>query len=132
MIRELSCQAMVGRIGLGDDQQTAGILVDTMDDSGALLAPDTRQVATEMVQQCVHKCPRGRTRRRMHDHAHGFVDHKQVGIFVENGERYIFGRRLDVQGILYGDLEDIPLGNFHLRIHDSAAAVRDSAVRQKA
>lgn len=48
---KLGCQSVMGSVGFGDDKQPGRILVDSMDDSGAPLSADAREVVPEMMQE---------------------------------------------------------------------------------
>ena len=89
---ELRRQPLVRRVGLGDDQQPRGVLVDPVHDARPEPPADARQRAAAMVQQRVHQRPVGRARRRMHHQPGGLVDDDEVGVLVDDVERDRLGR----------------------------------------
>jgi hypothetical protein len=73
-------------IGLGDDQATARLFVESMDDPGPLLTADPGK-SGKMMQQRIHERVLSLTGTRMNNQSSRFVDHDQFVIFVENVER---------------------------------------------
>ena len=90
---QLRRQRAVARVALGDDEQAGGVAVEAMDDPRSQDAVDAGQVAA-MVQQGVDEGAVPGARRRVHDHAGGFVDDQQVGVFVA----YVEGDILRLHG----------------------------------
>ena len=80
---------------LGDDNQPASFLVETMDDAGAHLAANTRELR-EMMQECVNQSAAitgvfGRSGPGMNHHAGRLVDDGEVVVFVDDVEWNLFG-----------------------------------------
>ncbi len=69
---------------LGHNHDTRGVLVQPVDDSGASLSSEARQVRTvieEGVDQGAVSIPSG----RMNHHARGFIDDDEIIILMKNG-----------------------------------------------
>ena len=70
------------------------VLVDPMDDSRPRDAIDAGQVATAVIQQCIHKCPVRMPRSRMHDHVLRLVDNNDITVFIQNIKRNVLWNNL--------------------------------------
>ena len=79
---ELSEQGLHGAVGLGDDDAAGGVLVEAMDDAGALDAVDAGELAVAVMQQGVDEGAVGVAIGGMDDHAVGFVEDDEVSVFV--------------------------------------------------
>ena len=84
---ELGREPLMGAVGLGRDDQAGGILVDAVDDAGPGDAADPRQAAAAMVEQGVDQRAVEIARRRVDDEPGGLVDHDQMLVLVDDGER---------------------------------------------
>lgn len=102
---ELLCQAMMGSIRLGDDNEAACILVEPVHDAGALDATNAGQAGPTVCDQGVDQRSTGVPRRRMDDQAGRLVDHDQVGVFPHDLEWDRFGLGLGRLGRRYVDDE---------------------------
>ena len=107
---------MMGAVGLGDDQQAGGILVDPVDDTGPLFAADARQAVARVMQKRIDQRPRGRARRGVDDHPRGLVDDDQLAILIDDGQGDVLGPRLHLRGSRDGDLIDLALGHAGLGV----------------
>src|SRR5437763_1461305 len=74
---ELSGERDVGVIVLGDDQATAGLFVEPMDDTWPGDPPDAAEFPGTMVEQRIDERMLFMAGRRMHDQAGRFVEHQQ-------------------------------------------------------
>ncbi len=54
---KLGRESVMGSVGLGDDKKSGGVLVDSMDDSGASLSADSGEVIPEMMQKRIDQRP---------------------------------------------------------------------------
>ena len=94
-------QFKVGGIVLGDYKETAGILVDTVDYSGADNAVYARKAVSAVVQESVNESPRVVAVSRVYHHALGLVDHKEVVVLIDDIQRDILGN--GVHGLRLGN-----------------------------
>src|SRR5271169_4445058 len=74
-------------LGLGDDHQPAGVLVEAMDDARPSHAADTGKAGAAMGDQRIDEGAVGVSRRGMNDEAGGLVDDDQMCILKTNIER---------------------------------------------
>ena len=91
-VRELTRQLGVGGVVLGDDHHPGRAAVEAVHDAGALLAADAAQ-PRDVVQQGVHQGSAVVPGRGVDHHAGRLVDHRQVGVVVQDGQRQRFRRR---------------------------------------
>src|SRR5271169_3609345 len=80
-------------LGLGDDHQPAGVLVEAMDDAGPSHAADAGKAGAAMRDQRVDEGAVGVSRGGMDDEAGGLVDDEQICILKTNIERDRLSRR---------------------------------------
>ena len=73
MAHELLGKPGMGRIILGHDQQTAGILIDAVDDTGTAHTANPRQAVPAMREQCVDKGAVVVSRGRVDDQARRLI-----------------------------------------------------------
>ena len=89
-VAELAHQAGLRRIGLGDDDQAARLLVEPMDDPGSADAGDRAEglaAIARTTQEGVHEGARSVPGRRMHDEPGRLVDDQHVVVLVGDDER---------------------------------------------
>src|SRR4029453_10490026 len=77
-----------------DDETTARLLVETMNNAGTLFSADPGE-AGAMMKQGVDQSMRLVSRARMHDQPRRFVEHEQVVVFEEDLERNFLGLRVN-------------------------------------
>ncbi len=82
-------------IVFADNQRTACIPVNPMNDSGPHYAVDSGKGVFAVIHQCIDQCAGIMAGRGMYHHPLRLVDHKQIFIFVKNIERNVF--RLDIR-----------------------------------
>src|SRR4029453_980803 len=87
MVGELEGEPKGRAVALGDPREAAGILVEGMYDAGPLDAADARQAGAAMGDQRVDQGAGWVACGRMDHQASRLVDHDQVGVFVDDGER---------------------------------------------
>src|SRR6187551_1120105 len=75
-------QRSMGRVVAGDDQQSAGLLVETMDDAGSLRVG----TATEDLAQLVDQGGAAVRGSRLDDEAGWLLDHREVLVKVDDAE----------------------------------------------
>jgi len=103
---KLAGEVLVAEFIFGDDEATAGIFVEAVDDARAFRSADIPEFIA-VVQEGVDEGALFVAHRRMDDHSAGFVDDHQVVVFVENGQGDFFGegfgcgfrRRLDFDDV---------------------------------
>ena len=79
----------VGFVCLGDDHQTAGILVEAVNDAGACLAADAGKGVPAVGEQCMDEGSTGMAGARM-DHEPGrLVDDEQVLVLMDDDQRNV-------------------------------------------
>ena len=78
---ELDRQVIQRRFGFGHHHDTGGVLIEPMHDPGPEFPPDAGQIPA-MVKEGVDQGPGRMSRRRMHHHPGGLVDHQEMRIFV--------------------------------------------------
>ena len=80
-------QRVMGDLGLGDDHQTARVLVETMDDTGPADPADPGKACTTMVDQRVYECTVRVSRRRVDNQPRGLIDDDQMCILKSDIQR---------------------------------------------
>ena len=80
----------MGAVVFGRDDQSAGVLVEPVDNAGPLYPADTRQAVAAMGKQRVYQCSGLITRRRMHHKTGRLVYHDKILVLIYN----IQGHRL--------------------------------------
>ncbi len=128
---KLGRESVVGSVGLGDDKHSRRVLVDSMDDSGASLAPDTGEVAREMMQERIDQRAGRRPWRRVDDHPRRLVDDGDVGVFVDYREGNVLGPHFRVSGVLDRDLVDLSLGGAAFEVPGHSSVAADGTLGQK-
>jgi len=107
---ECQRQGLVGSIGLGHDQKTGGVLVQTVDDPGPRDPTDTGQIVT-VVKEGVDQRAAGVAGGRVNDQARGFVDDQKLGILVHDRKRQVFGREIENLRLGLVDNQSITVGD---------------------
>jgi hypothetical protein len=84
-----------GEIGMdtvvaGDDDASAGLLVETMDDPRTVGFRSLRE-RSRVMEEGVDERAVLVTRTDMDNHSRGFIDHDEVPVLVQDPERYILG-----------------------------------------
>ena len=92
----------VGEIGLGDEDDAGGFLVEAVDDTGAKDVAALREGLTA-TEERVDESAFVVSGAGVDDHAGGLVDGYDVGVFVEDVERDGFGFCADGRARLGGD-----------------------------
>ena len=88
----LGLDGMARAIVARDHQQPRGIAVEPMDDAGAQIAADGDiGIARE---QSVDERAIEMAGGRVDDHAGRLVDHRDIGIFIDHGQRNILGHQV--------------------------------------
>ena len=89
--RKLRSQLAMRLVIFGDENQTAGGFVQAMDNSGAQIAANRRKLAEVMQQRVDQRALVALIFRGpcsgMHHHARGFVDHREISVFINQVER---------------------------------------------
>lgn len=98
---ELPGKAVMGTVGLGDDEQAGGFLVDPVNDARPPRPPDAGEAVAAMVEQRVHQRPRSGAGCGVDDHARGLVHHDQVIVLPDHHK----GDRLRQRFQLLGRVE---------------------------
>ena len=85
----------MGGIILGDDEATARLFVETMNDAGTLFPADSRQRRT-VVEERVDQSVFAMTSTRMNDKPRRFIDDDEIVVFEEYLKRDRLWQRLDL------------------------------------
>jgi hypothetical protein len=85
-ILELSNERVIGRVALGEEDDAAGLFVEAVDDAGPLGSSDTSQRAP--MEQAQQEGAPAVPRAGIDDPSRGLIDHDEVLIFVEDGQRH--------------------------------------------
>ena len=88
---DLLRQMLMGKIRFRHHQQTAGVFVDPVHDTGTDHPVDGGQSTLAVIQQGIHQCAVRMPCRRMHHHALGLVHHQQGFILVYDLQRQVLG-----------------------------------------
>ena len=100
----------MSRVIFGHDKTAARVLVETMDDSGALFSADSRQ-RRAVIQERVHQSVFTMTSTRVDDKARRLIDDNHVFIFKKNLQRDRFWKSLDFFQRWLDDLDLIATSN---------------------
>ena len=119
----------MGFVIFGNDHDAAGILIQPVHDAGADHPVDARQVLT-VKQQRIDQRARIMSRRRMHYHASGFIEHDHIFIFIDDIQRNVFRLRLQRNRPGQYDLKYISRFNFIIRL-DQLASFTDAPFVQQ-
>jgi len=103
--RKLLDQGPVRDVIFGRDQAAARLFIETMHDARTFHPTDPAQLVA-MVEKGIDDCPVAISDRGMHDQPRRFIDHDQICVFIEDGQRNILGQDL---GRLRGRLDDMDL-----------------------
>ena len=105
-VLELRLQAPVRRIVLGDHEQPGRVAVEPVNDTGPQVSGGARE-AGEMVQERVHQGAAGTAGAGMHVHARSLVDHREMVVFVDDGNVDRLGRGPQRRSFHGVDLQDL-------------------------
>ena len=94
VVEELLCQVGVSLLVLGYDQQTRGILVDTVHKTCAGITLAEHLEVLEVVRQCVHQSAAMVTHTRVHNHTGSLINHDNVIILIDDIQRYVLWHNL--------------------------------------
>ena len=108
---ELADERLVGDVRLGDDDAAGGVLIQPVDDAGALDAADAGELALAMMQQGIDQRAVGISRCRMDDHAGALVEDDQIVILEEDFQREVLRGVVERDG--FGDDDGDAVAEFH-------------------
>ena len=97
-VLELQAQLAVRRFLLGNQNDAAGVAVQAVDDTGAVVAVQVAELAEMKLQgvgQCAAPVPLG----RVHDHVKRLVDDGQEFVLIKDVERDVFGEGRGMGGL---------------------------------
>jgi hypothetical protein len=121
-LAELIGKAEMRGIILRDDHATAGIFIETMDNPGTRIAGDAAQLPFAVMEQRINEGMLVVSRAGVHDEVRLFVDHEQIGIFIKDFERNLFGEQIELLRFRPVDSDDIArfgrVGGFNLPVVD--------------
>ena len=106
---------MVGFIGLGHHKQTACVFIYTVHNAGPPFAANPGKGVGAMIEQRIDQSATWRARRRVHHHARRFVDHNQMGIFIDHLKRDVFRLGRDFGRVRQRDFDLGAGGNLGFR-----------------
>ena len=108
----LLAKGLVRRIVFGNDQKTAGVLIDTVDDARADGPANAGQLSRAMVEQRIDQRAVRVAGSRVNDHSLGLIDDKQVVVLIDDIQRDILGLGLD--GLRVGQLHSVDCTGYDL------------------
>ena len=100
---ELCGEGLLGAIGFGGDDAAGGVLVEAVDDAGALDAADAGELPGAVVEEGVDKGAVGVACGRVHDEADGFVEDNEFVVLEEDVKGDVLGEGLG--GFWFGNLD---------------------------
>ncbi len=106
VIGKLRGQPLMSGVGFRHDHDTAGILIQTVNDAGTFDAANARQAVPAMSDQRVDKRSGCVACRRMNDQSGRFIDDNQRIILIKNIERDRFRLRRGRLRLRHIDLKD--------------------------
>ena len=129
---ELLGQPFVGDVGLGDNQEAGRVLVDPVNDPGPGNSADSGQASAAMVEQGVDQCSVAVARGGMNDQPGRLVDHQQMLVFEEDGERDFLRFVVRRLGLGNGQAELLAARDLGCRVAErGAAAVQRAGADQR-
>lgn len=131
VLGELLGKPVVGCVGFGDDQKSAGVLVYAVNNPRSFFASDARQIAAEVVQQGIDKRSAWRSWGGMNHHSRRFVDDEEVLILVHDLKRDILGGGVHIGCLFDCNLENVAFGHLAFRIGDDLSVLRYGAFHEK-
>ena len=84
-------EAAVNNVRLGDDEEPRGVLIEPVDDAGALDAADSRKLAAAVVKKCGDHGALTVSGTGMNHHARRLVHHEKVLVLKTDIKRNILG-----------------------------------------
>lgn len=120
VVGELSGQALVSKVVFCYDQKPGGVLVNTVDNTGALLPADTGERIPAVPQQGVHQCTVRMAGGGVDHHTPGFVDHHQIPILIDNIQRNVLGNQGKLFHFRQDDLKAVAGSAFVIFLHRTA------------
>jgi len=125
-------QGAMGKIVLGDDENAARVLVETVDDAGATHAADARERRTAMVKQRVDERAGPVARARMDDETDRFVDHDQIVVLVKDRQVDRLGFRFSRSWLRHAEADDGARHQLRLRlVHRLAVDMNFTGANQR-
>ena len=103
-------QRLVRPVRFGHDHEPGGVLVETVDDSGARDPTDPREIIA-MVEKGIDERTAGIPGGRVDDQTRRFVDDQKLRVLVHDRKRQIFGGKFEGLGFRLVDDESVTLGN---------------------
>ena len=124
--RKLCRQPEVGFVILRNNQQTACILIDAVNDSRTKDTAHAREAFAAVPQERVDKRSVRVSCGRMNHHANGFVDDDKVAVLVNHIKRDILRRRFAFLYLRLADFQPLPRAQAvilvaHLTVHGHEA-----------
>src|SRR5687768_13750961 len=81
--REQVRESLMGSVGLGDNEQAGGVLVEPVNDAGAANSADPGEAVAAVGDQRVHERSGFMAGGGMDDETGRLVDHNQMGVFID-------------------------------------------------
>ena len=137
---KLAGKTVMGAVGFGHHQQTGCILIDAVHDARTAFTADARQRIAAMVQQRIDQSAARAAGGGVYDHASGLINHDQIAVFPDHGERNVFGQRFNRLGRVKLNAVDLARSHLGLAVQHSHAApahstlvnhTRQTAARQR-
>src|SRR5690606_4794335 len=91
MISELGRELSMRLICLRDHQNSTGVLVESMNDSRPVPSAERGERTAAMMQQGIDERPAADPRSGRDDHARRLLDHDDMLVFMQDGQRHRLG-----------------------------------------
>lgn len=125
---ELRREPMVRRVGLCHHQQTGGVLVDPVHNSGPPFASHPRKITAKMAQKRIDQSTARASRSGVHHETRGLVDHHEMIVLVNDTQGDVLGDQMCFGGHIHPDLESFALAHARLGIQDRRATAKHRAL----
>ena len=129
-VRQLRRQRQMGHIVFCRDNQAGGVLVNAVDNPGALSAAHAGQRIPAMVHQRVHQRAHGVAGSRVHHHAPGLVHHDDVLVLVHHIQGNVLGHQRHVHRLVHHHSIHVARGDFFVFLHGHPVS-GDLSLRQQ-
>ena len=103
MCRNLCRKTLMSAVVFGNDKQSAGVFVNTMNNAGTMFAVNAGKAFATVKHKRIHKRAGPVPDRRMHDHAARFIHHNDILILIDDIERNIFGCKVNLTQLRHND-----------------------------
>ncbi len=116
MAGKLFGQRVMRSVILDHYNQSAGILVDTVDNTGALDSTDAGQACAAMMDQGIDQGAGKIAGAGMDNQPGGFINNNQIIVFIDHSQRNVLALWFGVRGIRHKNIKGLPGLHFIGRI----------------